>query len=166
MVTAILPKHLHLKIRNRSDCFNKRRRFCFPERSRCGTGARGVVTTATQTFGGNKAFQDSVNARKTILVGATGNANSTVQVSGSLSMAVTTITANYTLTAADNTVLANTTSAALIVTLPAPGSIAGRIYTIKKIGNRRPLIISLPLLPLQERLMAEHRTLFTMTGPM
>jgi len=100
-----------------------------------GTGSRGVVTTGSQTFGGNKTFQDSVNATKTMLVGTTGNANSTVQVSGSLSMAVTTITSNYTLTAADNTVLVNTTSAAIAVTLPAPGSIAGRIYTIKKIGT-------------------------------
>jgi len=99
------------------------------------TGARGVVTTTSQTFGGNKTFQDSVNASKTMLVGTTGNANSTVQVSGSLSMAVTTITSNYILTAADNTVLANTTSAAITVTLPAPGSITGRIYTIKKIGT-------------------------------
>lgn len=99
------------------------------------TTARGVVTTATQTFGGNKNFQDSVNAQKAILVGATGNANSTVQVSGSLSMAVTTITSNYTLTGNDNTVLANTTSAAITVTLPSPTNIAGRIYTIKKIGT-------------------------------
>src|SRR6185503_10775655 len=45
-----------------------------------GTSARGVVTTATQTFAGNKAFQDSVAAAKTIKVGAMGNANSTVQI--------------------------------------------------------------------------------------
>jgi len=32
-----------------------------------GTAARGVVTTAAQTFGGNKTFQDSVAAAKTIL---------------------------------------------------------------------------------------------------
>jgi hypothetical protein len=100
-----------------------------------GIGARGVVTAGAQTFGGNKTFQDSVNATKTMLVGTTGNANSTVQVSGSLSMTVTTITSNYTLTSADNTVLANTTSGALTVTLPAPGAITGRIYTIKKIGT-------------------------------
>ena len=52
-----------------------------------GTAARGVVTTGTQTFGGNKAFQDSVNAAKAVLVGTSGNANSTVQVAGSLSLA-------------------------------------------------------------------------------
>jgi hypothetical protein len=99
------------------------------------SSARGVVTTDDQTFGGNKTFQDSVAAAKTILIGGTGNANSTVQVDGSLSMAIKTISSNYTVTAADNTILANTTSGALTVTLPAPTNFAGRIYTIKKIGS-------------------------------
>ena len=100
-----------------------------------GTSARGVVTATAQTFGGIKTFQDSVAAAKAILAGGTGNANSTVQVAGSLSMAIKSVTADYTLTAADNTVLANTTSSAIAITLPAPGSFAGRIYTIKKIGS-------------------------------
>ena len=99
------------------------------------TSARGVVTTASQTFAGSKTFQDSVAATKAILVGGSGNANSTVQVSGSLSMAITTVTSNYTLTGDDNTVLANTTSGSITITLPAPGTFAGRIYTVKKIGT-------------------------------
>ena len=99
------------------------------------TSNRGVVTTSAQTFAGGKTFQDSVAASKAILVGASGNANSTVQVSGSLSMSITTVTSNYTLTGTDNTVLANTTSGAITITLPAPGAFAGRIYTIKKIGT-------------------------------
>lgn len=99
------------------------------------TGSRGVVSTASQTFAGNKSFQDSVAAAKTMLVGSTGSANSTVQVSGSLSMTITTVTSNYTLTGNDNTVLANTTSGAIAITLPAPANFAGRIYTIKKIGT-------------------------------
>lgn len=100
-----------------------------------GTGARGVVTIATQTFAGNKNFQDSVNAAKSLLVGTTGNSNSTVQVNGSLSLAIKTVTSAYIITGADNTILANTSSAPFTVTLPAPGAIAGRIYTIKKIGS-------------------------------
>ncbi|MBS1621977.1 MAG: hypothetical protein JST10_06220 [Bacteroidetes bacterium] len=100
-----------------------------------GTSNRGVVTTSAQTFAGSKTFQDSVAAASAIIVGASGNANSTVQVSGSLSMAITTVTSNYTLTGTDNTVLANTTSGAITITLPAPGAFAGRIYTIKKIGT-------------------------------
>lgn len=100
-----------------------------------GTSARGVVTTAAQTFGGIKTFQDSVSASKAILAGTTGNANSTVQIAGSLSMAIKSVTGDYTVTAADNTILANTSSASITVTLPAPGSFAGRIYTIKKVGN-------------------------------
>ncbi|MBS1564935.1 MAG: hypothetical protein JST39_11135 [Bacteroidetes bacterium] len=100
-----------------------------------GTGARGVVTTGTQTFGGNKNFQDSVNAAKAVLVGTSGAANSTVQVAGSLSMAIKSVTGNYTVTGADNTILANTTSSAITITLPDPASFSGRIYTIKKIGT-------------------------------
>jgi hypothetical protein len=99
------------------------------------TTARGVVTAAAQTFGGNKTFQDSLNAVKTFLAGTTGNANSTVQVAGSLSMAIKSVTADYTVTASDNTILANTSTTAFTVTLPAPTSFTGRIYTIKKIGN-------------------------------
>jgi hypothetical protein len=109
-----------------------------------GTSARGVVTTATQTFGGNKTFQDSVAAAKTIKVGSAGNANSTVQIAGSLSMAIRTVTANYTAAATDNTILANTNTAAFTITLPDPANFAGRIYTIKKIagGLDKELIIS------------------------
>lgn len=100
-----------------------------------GTGARGVVTTTAQTFGGNKTFQDSVNAAKAVLVGTTGAANSTMQVEGSLALAIKTITGNYTITAADNTILANTSSGAITITLPSSTGITGRIYTIKKIGS-------------------------------
>jgi len=96
---------------------------------------RGVVTTTAQTFGGSKTFQDSVAAAKSILVGSTGSANSTVQVNGSLAMSISTVSANYILTGADNTILANTSSIPLTITLPNPASFPGRIYTIKKIGT-------------------------------
>lgn len=97
--------------------------------------ARGVVSTTAQTFGGVKTFQDSVAAAKAIIVGNTGNANSTVQIDGSVSMAIRTVTASATASATDNTILANTTSGAITITLPAPTNFAGRIYTIKKIGT-------------------------------
>jgi len=96
---------------------------------------RGVVTKDAQQFGGVKTFQDSLNASTSILVGTTGNANSTMQLNGSLSMSIKAVNANYALTADDNTLLANTTSSAITVTLPSPSNIAGRIYTIKKIGT-------------------------------
>lgn len=95
----------------------------------------GIVTAEAQTFGGHKTFQDSVSAAQTMVVGATGNANSTMQVSGSMSLAIQTINSNYTAAATDNTILANTTSGAITVTLPSPSGINGRIYTIKKIGT-------------------------------
>jgi hypothetical protein len=97
--------------------------------------ARGVVTTTAQAFAGTKTFQDSVTAAKSMMVGGAGNANSTVQIDGSVAMAIKTVTANYTATAADNTILANTSGSAFMITLPAPSGIAGRIYTIKKVGN-------------------------------
>ncbi len=97
--------------------------------------ARGVVNTAAQTFAGNKTFQDSVNASQALLVGSTGSSNSTVQVSGSLSLAIKSVTSNYTASTADNTILANTSSGAITITLPSPANISGRIYTIKKVGT-------------------------------
>ncbi len=100
-----------------------------------GIGARGVVTTNSQSFAGSKSFQDSVSAQKAILVGSAGSANSTMQVDGSIAMAIKTISANYSIIGTDNTILANTTSGAITLTLPAVSSIAGRIYTIKKIGT-------------------------------
>ncbi|HEY4148037.1 MAG TPA: hypothetical protein VGM41_03875 [Chitinophagaceae bacterium] len=100
-----------------------------------GTAARGVVTTSTQTFAGSKNFQDSVTAAKAVLVGSAGAANSTVQVAGSMALAIKAVTGNYTATGTDNTILANTTSAAIVITLPDPSTFAGRIYTIKKIGT-------------------------------
>src|SRR5205814_3647286 len=90
-----------------------------------GTTARGVVTTATQTFAGTKNFQDSVTAAKSVLVGSAGSANSTVQVAGSMALAIKLVTSSYTATGADNTLLANTTSGAIVITLPDPASFAG-----------------------------------------
>ncbi len=100
-----------------------------------GVAARGVVSTSAQQFAGSKTFQDSVTASATMLVGGTGYANSTVQVDGSLAMAIKMVTGSYTATAGDNTILANTSSSSATVTLPAAAGIAGRIYTIKKIGT-------------------------------
>ncbi|MET0299753.1 MAG: hypothetical protein ABW036_08325 [Flavitalea sp.] len=97
--------------------------------------ARGVVSTTSQTFAGTKTFKDSVVANKAILVGAEGAATSTVQIEGSVAMAIKTISGNYTAAGTDNTILANTTSSAITLTLPNPGTFAGRIYTIKKIGS-------------------------------
>jgi hypothetical protein len=97
--------------------------------------ARGVVSTSSQAFAGTKTFRDSVVANKAMLIGSTGSANSTVQVEGSIAMAIKTVASNYTAAATDNTILANTSSAAITLTLPDPATFSGRIYTIKKIGN-------------------------------
>jgi hypothetical protein len=96
---------------------------------------RGVVNTTTQTFGGVKTFQDSVTAAASLKAGSTGNANSTVQVDGSLSMKIRTVTATGAVLNTDNTILADASGGAITLTLPSATGIAGRIYTIKKIGG-------------------------------
>jgi len=91
---------------------------------------RGVVSTERQSFAGSKSFADSV------AIGGTTVANSTLQVNGSVAMAIKTVTATYTVTGADNTILADATAGAFAITLPAPAAgIQGRIYTIKKTGG-------------------------------
>ena len=100
-----------------------------------GTAARGVVTTTAQTIAGTKTFQDSTKAATSLIVGSSGNANSTTQLTGSLSMGIRTVTGSGSLTGTDNTVLANTSSGAITLTLPSPSGLTGRIYTIKKIGS-------------------------------
>lgn len=96
----------------------------------------GGVSAITQTFGGHKTFQDSLTAAQTLLVGATGNANSTLQVQGSVSLSIRTITANASLTSTDYTVLVNASGGAVTVTLPTPSStILGRTYIVKKIAG-------------------------------
>lgn len=93
-----------------------------------GSEARGAVSTTAQSFAGDKSFAQNVN------VGATAAGNSTLQVTGSLSMAIKTVnTDGYPITDKDNTILVDASAASLTVNLPAP--VEGRIYTIKKIGN-------------------------------
>ncbi|KAA2240251.1 hypothetical protein F0L74_29235 [Chitinophaga agrisoli] len=88
-------------------------------------GARGVVNTQQQAFKGAKSY-DSV------MVGGAAVPNSTLQVDGSVSMAIRRVTANTTVGATDNTILV-VPSAPVTVTLPAATAVKGRIYTIKKI---------------------------------
>ncbi|SFP11318.1 hypothetical protein SAMN05428949_7390 [Chitinophaga sp. YR627] len=94
------------------------------------TAQRGVVSTGNQSFAGNKSFAAGV------AVGTSAPANSTLEVNGSVQMRIYRTAVSYTLSETDNTVLADATAGALTITLPAPAAgIAGRIYTIKKIGT-------------------------------
>ena len=93
---------------------------------------RGVVNIRSgQVFGGYKNFKDSL----AVGLASGSTANSTLQLNGSMSTNITKVTSSYTVTAGDNTVLADATGGAITITLPGPGTIAGRIYTIKKIGT-------------------------------
>ncbi|MBS0030498.1 hypothetical protein ACTJJ0_26650 [Chitinophaga sp. 22321] len=96
------------------------------------TTVRGVVNLLSgQTFAGYKSFRDSLAVG--VAEGTKGN--SSFQVNGSIATNLTKVTSNYAVTASDNTILADATGGALTITLPAPGTIAGRIYTIKKTGS-------------------------------
>lgn len=103
--------------------------FNLPDASgEAGSEARGAVSTTTQSFAGDKSFAQNVN------VGATAAGNSTLQVTGSVSMAIKTVnTDGYPITDKDHTILVDATAAALTVNLPA--AVEGRVYTIKKIGT-------------------------------
>ncbi|ASZ14466.1 hypothetical protein KTO58_01485 [Chitinophaga pendula] len=93
---------------------------------------RGVVSTAKQSFAGNKSFKNNVT------VGGVEEANSTLQVKGSISMAIREVKGPATTAVAedDNTILADASLGAVTLTLPAPATAnVGRIYTIKKIGT-------------------------------
>ena len=96
----------------------------------------GGVSAIAQTFGGHKTFQDSATAAQTLLVGTTGNANSTLQVQGSVSFAIRTVTASTAVTNTDYTLLVNASSGVVNITLPTPSNaITGRICIIKKIAG-------------------------------
>lgn len=93
---------------------------------------RGVVNiNSGQVFGGYKNFKDSL----AVGLASGTTANSTLQLNGSMSSNITKVTSSYTVTSGDNTVLADATGGAITITLPGPGTITGRIYTIKKIGT-------------------------------
>ena len=108
----------------------------------------GGVSTTAQTFGGHKTFRDSLTAAQTLLVGGSGNANSTLQVQGSVSFPIRTVTGSTAVTNTDYTLLVNATSGAVNIALPAPSAaIVGRICIIKKIagGLTNDVIVNGPI---------------------
>ncbi|HEY0272478.1 MAG TPA: hypothetical protein VGC22_04785, partial [Chitinophaga sp.] len=105
-----------------------------------GIAARGVVTTKAQIFAGYKTFRDTVAVGANAVIGTLASntnqaPNSTLQLNGSLSLAIRTMNGGGPLTSSDNTVLVSTTSGAATITLPAAAGIIGRVYTIKKIAG-------------------------------
>lgn len=94
----------------------------------------GLVSNASQSFAGNKRFANDVAVKSTVMIGDTTNAaTSTLQVAGSVSMAIREIAASYTVDATDYTVIVKS-STAVTVTLPTAAGAKGRIYTIKKVA--------------------------------
>lgn len=96
--------------------------------------AGGLVSNASQSFAGNKRFGNDVAIKSSLNVGDTSAiANSTLQVQGSVSMAITEVTSStsYSVTSTDYTIVVKNTSP-VTVKLPSIAGTKGRIYTIKK----------------------------------
>jgi hypothetical protein len=78
-----------------------------------GASQTGLVTSSTQTFGGDKTFTGSVKTNKYFSVNG-----------------ITTITGNYTVLESDTYIVCNG-SATITLTLPTPSTYTGRVITIK-----------------------------------
>lgn len=107
--------------------------FALPDAS---ATARGVVSTAAQSFTGDKTFETKV------LVGPAAGAvttTSNLNVNGSLGVKFRTISTGSTIGPDDYIVLCAATSATSAVTLPDATTCAGRIYVIKRIAGANPL---------------------------
>ncbi|MCK7557518.1 hypothetical protein MKQ70_21935 [Chitinophaga sedimenti] len=110
------------------DATNKLVNFNLPNANGvAGAEVRGVVSTSAQSFAGNKSFTNN------LAIGTSAAPNSTLQVAGSMSLAIKTVDDAYTLNDLDNTVLVDASTKDIAIGLPAP--VNGRVYTIKKIGN-------------------------------
>jgi hypothetical protein len=71
---------------------------------------------------------DAQNAKPRVGIGTNAMANSTLQINGSLSTAISTTTGNLTLDETHHTVLINSN---ISITLPAASSASGRVYVLK-----------------------------------
>ncbi len=91
-----------------------------------------MSATADVTQNNSNFFFDATNYRLSVSAGVTPA--STLQVGGSLGMAIVTKTANYSASVNDYTILCNNTSGAITISLPTAVGITGRIYVIKKIS--------------------------------
>ena len=88
-------------------------------------------STADVVQNNSNFYFDGTNYRLGIAAGTT--LHSTLQVGGSVSMAIATKTANYTATANDHTIVCNN-AGGITISLPAASGCSGRVYVIKKIS--------------------------------
>ncbi len=89
--------------------------------------------TADVSQNNNNFYFDATNYR--LGIGAGTSPNSTLQVGGSVSTAITTKTANYTAGVNDYTIICNNTSGGITIALPAAAGASGRNYIVKKISG-------------------------------
>jgi hypothetical protein len=89
--------------------------------------------TADVSQTNNNFYFDATNYRLGISAGTAPN--STLQVGGSMSLAIVTKTATYTAQGSDHTIECNNTSGSITINLPDAIGITGRVYVIKKISG-------------------------------
>lgn len=101
------------------------------------TGANTFASTAAFTAQEGSAPGVTVSSGLAVLGGnvglGTGSPNSTLSVSGSLSLPIRTITADADITDSDFTVLIDASGGAVTATLPTAVGRAGRIYVVKAV---------------------------------
>lgn len=116
-------------------------------------------STATNVQLGGTLMQNTSIAQATfdmnfsggkVAIGAATAPNSTLQLTGSMSVSYRKVTADATLAITDYVVLANATGSAVILTLPAAASCAGRIYFVGKTDESVNTVTFSPVLRLTE----------------
>jgi hypothetical protein len=91
-----------------------------------------MSATADVAQNNSNFYFDQVNDRLGISAGITPN--STLQVGGSMSIAIVVKTATYTAQGSDYTIECNNTAGSMTVNLPTAAGIPGRVYVIKKVS--------------------------------
>jgi hypothetical protein len=97
-----------------------------------GGGVLFMSSTADVTENNSNFYFDATNYRLSVAAGV--SPASTLQVGGSLGVAIVTKTNNYTASVNDHTILCNNTAGSMTITLPVASGCTGRIYVIKKIS--------------------------------
>jgi len=99
-----------------------------------GLGISTATPAANLHVSGNSIISDKLS------IGSSSSATSTLFIMGTMGYSVQTVSDNVTLSG-NSYVLVNTSAGNITVTLPSASSVAGRLYTIKKITASNNLIV-------------------------
>ena len=100
---------------------------------------RGLVSTGTQTFAGNKTFNGFIDAAGG-LIATNFSTSSALNINGSVRNKVSTLTASTILDLSHNTINVNNSSQ-ITLTLPSCSGLLGLTYTIYKISSNNSAVV-------------------------